>query len=262
MDKDLDRIYHGRYATWGTGPRSLYELAGKTYFKMRFYESFEETLDILHPKLVEECIRDIAEERSEDLPLRPVLYCKSHGGFGFSDSFMTFVGFDDCRQDLIDEEKFDSWARLDMLHERMRYMYDAVVTFGNFFLDRAPEFLERYNKVKKGLPKDEWNKNAGELTTLWRIDPEQRREAICKREQQYREADKLYKEQFQLEMIALIRQEPDFSPWECTRPVSTKVEEAGLKLASGVYCRLAVSWVPALAPYRINDYDGAESIEW
>ena len=41
--------------------------------------------------------------------------------------------------------------------------------------------------------------------------------------------------------------------------LNVSIDEA-LRRASGKYCKLAIKWVPAHRKYRIDEYDGAESV--
>ena len=264
MDRELDEIVGGQFRADGNGPRSLYELAGKICYKTRFYEAFKEILPMMHDKLLKECMREISEERGEDMPWKPILYCGSHGGFGFSDSFLTFIDCSEfCRRDR-------KWSQDD---DSDRHVYDSVAAFGNLILNKAPDMIAECDKVNEGLDRQSWEKDydarqppepekrdKGAMHFLDAMDA--RTAARIEKDVQFREAQQAYQQQFQSRLITTIQTEQNLQQWYCPRPASKNVEEAGFKLASTKYCSLAVKWVPPLASYCIGEYDGLESVDW
>ena len=287
MHRELENIEEGRVLEWGrweTGPRSLFELASKTFYKTRWYQAFSDSLEILHPKILEECMRDIAEERAGDMPWKPILYSCDWGGFGFSDSFLTFIGFEDCRRDIDssnmpqndsdEDNSFSSerrWKRGAELSKKERHVYDSVVAFGNLIMHKAPDMVAECDIVRKGLNKAQWEKEWTEQRkksskpSLPNLRYDRWRTIATEMHQEFHGAQAAFKQDFQNRLTAIIQREPDLRQWYGCRRVSLKIEKAGLaglKLAASDGCDMAVKWVPPMAVYRISDYDGMESVKW
>ena len=131
------------------GARTLYELAGKAYYTQLLYEAFGENLDILDPKLMEECMRDISLKRGAHLPHIPILFCNSYGGFELSDSFQNFL---------------DASPQTTNVG---RHSYDSVIAFGNFVIHKAPEIVAEYDQMKAKRDTGGWNWST-KLTEFWK----------------------------------------------------------------------------------------------
>ena len=276
MNREMDRVRQGKVIDWGEGPRSLYELAHNAVYKARWFESYGDLEHLMNPWLIEECMRDIAEERGEDMPKLPILYGGSYCGIVFSDSFLAFIGYDSCQQD---ETWRDSRARKQELRKKGRHAYDSVVAFGNLIMHRAPNMVADFLKIRREV-REAWDKKVS-IEASEELEPHPKRQrsasledarlarrsyyAWTEKEREFRDAQKndIKRKETQSILTSIIQQEPDLSQWYCARPVTKEIEEAGLYLASGACRSLEVEWVPSMVPYRIEGgFESSESVEW
>jgi len=227
-------------------------------------------------------IRQLVLAEAEVLPPRKVIYCRSYGGFGINERFETYL------------KTFTSVEHKDFSRDDPAII-KAIVDLGRSTCDELPYILADFRTSNKWKLEELMHKKAG-----WEKDFDQHPDLVIDAEAFYDLArserrdsgdengedfvefakrnpnhwmkhDGLIKFGGALEPFSaslgfaheLLRKDPAKYRAEPDEQQDAAIyERVGLLAASPSGVKLAIAQVPALVNYKIEEYDGLESVEF
>lgn len=157
----------------------------------------------------------------------PILYNSTYGGFGFSKSFLHFLGKDRYFED--------------------RSCHPSILAYGNFLIKECAKICKY---------QDYYRSSSGNSSS----DSEDDYDTLDHRTWKKRQDSKIIAQIDKYKSLRLENLPSIFAMNYEDDPGRCEEERIGLEWASDAYCHLDVEWITSLIEYQIHDHDGLETV--